>query len=93
MNIYEFKVSGETEWICANTIFEALQFYNTLNDMSIHDFSGLDDIKIVPEVKWAEMNIDCIDTVDDQGNQIKIQTFAEYMASAVKPDIIATTCW
>lgn len=90
MNVYEFRVSGEKEWICANTIIEALQFYYSLNSIDLVEFSETDDIVLVPESEWASMEILDIEAADEDSVN---QTFAQYMKTAIEPDIIATTCY
>jgi len=87
--IYEFQINGEKEWVCADTIVEALKFYFGLTDMSITDFENDDDIIEVPKEKWAEMKILNVDDEDDIRTET---TFAEYMGKeADRADIIATT--
>lgn len=87
MNIYEFRVSEEKEWICANTIFGALKFYRGLTDYELDDFDpDNDDIVMIPPEKWNEYTI----TDPDNGNAV-IETFEQYMQGKVDVDIIATT--
>ncbi len=90
MNIYKFEVGVKTEWICACTIFEALIYYNSLNDLEIRDFSKDDDIIIIPETEWSEMNITNPDEKDKYGNLKVIETFAEYMKRQTAVDFIAS---
>lgn len=58
MNIYEFR-SSEKEWVCANTICQAIRiyedFYNeTLSDLGFTDES---DIVIIPKSNWYKFCI------------------------------------
>lgn len=93
MNIYEIQVGNEKDWICANTIFQVLKFYHSINDLEFYDFDDNDDIIIVPESEWKNHNIIDIENSDENGEYIILQTFEEYMETAIVPDIIATTCW
>jgi len=69
----EIKLTqGETEWIYANTIFEALKYYHSINDMEIDDYDDEDDINIVPEGEWDDMIITNPDGEEDT-------TFANFM--------------
>lgn len=91
--IYEFQINGEKEWVCADTLVEALKTYCAITDMSITDFEDDDDIVEVPKEKWAEMEI--VDTeaeYDEEKGYPVIKTFAEYMETeATRAEIIATT--
>jgi hypothetical protein len=93
MNIYEIKSQGEREWICAHTIFEALKFYHSLNDLEISDFDDEDDIIIIPEDKWGEFNVIDPDDLDENEEAKVIHTFAERMKDQTVPDIIASTVY
>jgi len=91
--IYEIQISGEKEWVCADTAIEALKAYSSITDITLTDFEDDDDIVEVPKEKWSEMNI--VDTdgkMDDEGNYPVVMTFSEYMEKeATSADIIATT--
>lgn len=92
--IYEFQINGEKEWICADTIFEALKFYHSLTDIDLVEFDDEDDIIEVPKEKWSSMNILNIEeSRDDDGNYPIIETFEQYMQHAQFTEIIATTCY
>lgn len=93
MKIYAITSNGETEWICANTVFEALKYYKTINDCEIDDYDDDDDIVEVPESKWGEMNIIDPDDLDENEEPKIIQTFAERMKDETEPDIIASTAY
>lgn len=85
MNIYNFKINGENEFIAANTIFEAIKHYNSINGLEISDFENTDDIVLIPENEWSEYYI-----TDEQGN--KLQTFEEYMKTVISVELFATSC-
>ena len=93
MKIYAIKAQGETEWICANTVFHALKFYHYINDMEIIDYDDEDDIEIVPEEKWPEMTIIDPDEWEENGDPKVIQTFADFMKTATEPEFIASTVY
>jgi len=90
--IYEFSVGGEKEWVCADTLIEALKYYYDLTAMSISEFENDDDIIEIPKEKWAEMKITDTEGIEDDETGFPIlMTFAEYMETANRCDIIATT--
>jgi hypothetical protein len=92
--IYEFQINGEKEWICADTLFEALKFYYSINDLKLTDYDNCDDIIEVPKEKWSSMNILNIEEPrDDNGHYPVIETFEQYMQHAQFTEIIATTCY
>jgi hypothetical protein len=93
MKIYAIHSQGETDWIHANTIFEALRFYNSINDMEINDFDDGDDIDIVPEEKWKEMIITDPDDFDENENPKVLQTFAEFMEGESGAGFVASTVY
>lgn len=93
MKIYQITSGGETEWVCANTVFQALKYYNSITDLELSDYDDEDDITEVPESKWSEMNITDPDDLDDEGNPKVIQTFAERVKEETIPDIIASTAY
>lgn len=93
MNIYEFRINGEKEWICAWTLIEALQFYSGLTDISLIEFDDKDDIILVPKEQWKDMNIVNPNELDEQGNPVVTETFEEYMKGKTDVDIIATTVY
>ena len=93
MNIYEITSQGETEWICANTVFQALRFYNSINDLEIRDYDDEDDIKIVPKEKWNDMKITDPEEWEENGDHKIISTFAEFMENQISPDIVASTVY
>jgi hypothetical protein len=74
MKIYAIHTQGEVEWIYASTIFEALKYYHSINDLEIDDFDDDDDIEIVPEGEWDDMIITNPDEKDE-----KDETFANFM--------------
>lgn len=93
-NIYEIRISGEKEWICADTAIEALKFYRGLTDLDLVDFDDEDDIVEVPQSEWSKMNIlDTEQPMGDNGNYPIIETFEEYMKHAQFTEIIATTIY
>lgn len=91
--IYEIRINGEKEWVCADTIIEALKTYKSITDIDLYDFDNDDDIVEVPKEKWSEMNI--LDTeapISDDLTYPVIMTFSEYMRTeATHSDIIAST--
>ena len=90
--IYEIRMAGEKEWICADTAIEALKFYQNLADIDLSDFEDNDDIVEVPKEKWSEMKIhDMESAILDIGEHPVIETFEEYMKHAEFAEIIATT--
>lgn len=91
LKIYQFNVGGESEWLCAHTVFEALKFYHSLNDLCIVDFENEDDIIEIPRNEWKNHNIVDFDEMDDDGNYKVIETFEECMKGRVSADIIAST--
>lgn len=93
MKIYAIQSQGETEWICAHTIFEALKYYHSINDLEITDFDDDDDIVIVPEDKWGEMTVIDPDDLDENENPKVIHTFADVMKEQTTADIIASTVY
>lgn len=84
MNVYEFR-TAEKEWVCANTLIEALDTYLRTTGMYFDGFGVTDDIVILPESEWANYEIEF---EDDESTM----TIAEYMRTADTPDIIASTC-
>lgn len=92
MNIYELQIKDEKEWIYASTVFEALQFYNSVTDWGLHDFETGDDIVLLPQEKWKEMTISNPDDLDEDGKP-KIKTFEEYVKDSFHPEIIAGTMY
>ncbi len=93
MNIYEFQTNGEKEWICANTLIEAFQFYHSLNDLQIFDFDKTDDVILIPESEWSEYRIVDTEHNSEHPNHCPDKTFAEYMVGQTQVEIIATTCY
>jgi|GEM_PF-4992495 len=93
MNIYAIKSQGEIDWICANTIFQALKFYHLNNDMEISDYDDSDDIELIPKEKWGELNITDTDELDENEDPKIISTFAEFMKTATEPEFIASTVY
>lgn len=90
--IYEFRISGEKEWICSDTLIEALKFYYGITEIDLLDFDDEDDIVELPQSEWSKMNIlDTEQPMDDEGNYPIIETFEEYMKHAQFTEIIATT--
>ena len=91
--IYEIQINGEREWVCADTVIEALRMYSSITDITLADFDNDDDIVEVQREKWSEMNI--VDTDGEYNNETGypvIMTFAEYMKkAAILANIIATT--
>lgn len=93
MNIYEFQSNGEKEWICADTLIEAFQFYNSLNDLEINDFDKTDDVVLIPESEWNEYKIVDTEHNSEHPDHCPDKTFAEYMINQTEVEIIATTCY
>jgi hypothetical protein len=90
MNIYEFQTNGEKDWICADTLIEAFQHYNSLNDWEINDFAPTDDIIIIPEEEWENYTIVDEENNDENGSN-KTVTFTEYMIGNIDIELIAST--
>lgn len=91
MKIFEFRYTSqkEKEWVCANTIIEAIKTYCSVTGIDLIDFNDVnddDDIIEIPKEEWATHNI-----VDESGNVI--ETFEQYMNNPDnnKSDIIAGT--
>ena len=93
MKIFEISISDETDWVCANNIIQALKFYCDLTGTHIYCFDDTDDIVEVPPEKWKHMDILDTGSYDEQGEHPVEQTFEDFMKTAVRPDIIATTCY
>lgn len=91
--IYEIRIAGEKDWVCADTAIEALKFYCGLTDMDIIEFEDEDDdIVELPREMWSKKYIiDIEKPMDDGGNYPVIETFEEYMRHAEFTEIIATT--
>ena len=89
--IYEIRIAGEKEWICADTAIEALKFYFGLTEMDLSDFEDEDDIVEIPKSEWDRKFIYDTDEQDKNGNYPISQTFAEFMKTATGCEMIATT--
>ena len=90
--IYEIRIAGEKDWVCADTAIEALKFYCGLTDMDLVDFENEDDIVEVTKENWSKQTIvDTESPMDDNGDYPIIETFEEYMNHAHETEIIATT--
>lgn len=93
--IYEIQINGEKEWVCADTVIEALKAYCSITDMSLVDFENDDEIIEVPKDKWGDMSIVDVEAErDEDGDFPLIMSFREYMEKeATSADIIASTNW
>lgn len=90
--IYEIRIAGEKDWVCADTAIEALKFYCGLTDMDLVDFEDEDDIVEVPKEDWSNKTIvDTVSHIYEDGDYPIIETFEEYMNHAHETEIIATT--
>lgn len=93
MKIFELRTEGEKEWMAANTVIEALQFYCNLTEKHIHDFDETDTIEELPKEKWSEYNVVNPDyDPEDPDDWVKL-TFEEWMKDIVEPDIVAGTAY
>lgn len=93
LNIYEFRVGGEKECICAPTIIEAMLFYKGLNDLELYDFKYGDDIVLIPREEWKNHFIRDVENPDENGVYPIVATFEEIMKGQTRTDIISTTAW
>lgn len=88
MNIYEFQTQGVKEWICANTLIEAFQFYNSLNGCEICDYSPInDDVILIPESEWEDYKI-----VDSKNIKENV-SFKQFMENQKEVCMVATTLY
>ncbi len=80
MRIYEIQWhAGERSWVCANTVIEAIKVYCKRMDMDFNEFDGMDDIILLPRLKWPFYKIN------------NTKSFSQYMRTAVLPDVITET--
>lgn len=84
MKIFTIKSAGETTWICADTNIQALKINQSFTDIGLIDYDNEDEISELPKEKWRDYNI-----TDENGKPL--QTFEEYIKTAVSPDMIACT--
>lgn len=86
MKIYEirFVKDGQKAWVCALTVIEALWKYFSITSIDFVDMDITDDVIEIAKEEWPNYHI-----TDDGGN--KLQSFEEYMKTAVYADIIAVT--
>lgn len=86
MKIFEFRYSSQDvkEWVCANTIIEAIKTYCSITGVDLIDFNDDDDIIEIPKEDWHKYNI--------IGEQNHI-TFEQYISNPENnhSDIIAGT--
>jgi hypothetical protein len=82
--IWEFRVSGEREWVAAETVLLAVHTYCNLTDINTFDFDKEDEVVEVPREKWPDIII-----TDEYG--IAEMTFEQWMATNKGRDMIATT--
>lgn len=82
MNIYELQISGESEWIVANTVIEALKVYKETTGNGLDDFDNEDDIVEVPESEWDERKVHHPDE-EDENQQYK--TYRQMVEEATEP--------
>lgn len=82
MKAYKLMTSEE-EIIRANTIFEALKFYEKETGIGLDDFSNDDDIEEFPESEWNNYKVH----VEGVG----IQTIGELMQEGIGPAILSST--
>ena len=87
MKIYELQISGEKEWIAAETTIQAIIIYSKTTGNSLEDFEEEDEIIEIPESKWNNLTIKFPD--EDR----KETTFSEYMEDVVTPEYIASTVY
>lgn len=76
-------ITSEEEIIRANTIIEALKFYEKETDIGLHDFSDNDDIEELPKSEWNHYKV----RVEGVG----IQTIGELMQEGIGPAILSST--
>lgn len=77
MNIYEILWhTGEKSWVSANTVIEALKVYCVRKNIDFAEFDGMDDIIVLPKIKWHLYKIN------------NAQSFYRYMRTAIIPDVI-----
>lgn len=79
-----FKLStSEEEIIRANTIFQALKWYEKETGIGLDDFSDDDEIEELPESEWNDYKV----RVEGCG----IMTIAELMQEGIGPAILSST--
>jgi len=100
MNIYEFSYLGGTDWVFAQGIKEAKDFY--LRFTGCCDLTET-EVKSVPKSKWNEMYLldpNEIEPDEDEEDYAEedysyglkiIETFSEYAERNTVTDMIATT--
>jgi|LakMenE18May11ns_1017448.scaffolds.fasta_scaffold8106085_1 hypothetical protein len=107
MNIYKFEHNvkgGETDWVCAPNIKEAIDFY--YSETEVNSFEGYVVKKLTkkelennylldlnePEPDWDDEDYEGDLTEDDFCNgYLIIESFAEYLKTAKYVEMIATT--
>lgn len=85
MDIYRIETGNEYDYVCANTVIEALQTYCHGNNFSLIDFEATDEIVKIPETEWDGYTVK-----QEGGGEI---TFAEYMKTVVEPELFASTAY
>lgn len=83
LKVFEIRVGGEKEWVCAYTNIGAIKVHSAITDMDLVEYEDTDEVIEIPENKWPEMRI--------MGDGDTLNTFEQYMKKAMKPDIIATS--
>ena len=91
--VYELQTNGESQWMCAKTLVSALFKYEEITGVSLEEWDEEDDVVIVPKSKWKDMKILNPDEEDENGEMLVIQTFDQYMSTANKVDMIASTVY
>lgn len=91
MNAYQLEVNGETEIVAANTIFEAIKYYASLNDLSLSDFDNNDTIEEIQPQTWNDFTIRNTDFDPNDKDDKEEFTLSEMMEGIVEPELISTT--
>lgn len=84
---------GESDWIAAYTNMDALQVYCGETSTDITDWDEKDEIVEVPRSLWPEKVVINTEYDPDDPEDIKSQTFEDYMKKATKSGLIATTIY
>ena len=95
LKIFEIRHNklDEKEWVAAETVIHALQFYCSLTSMDLVEFDKEDDIVEVPEEKWDEYKITNTEYDENDPDDWKEMTFREFIKDSTTPEIIAGTMY
>lgn len=57
MNIYEFRIQGEKEWVTAPTLIKALKVYEDITDNTVDDIDDEDDVVLLTNAQAKKIKI------------------------------------